>query len=497
MEVQGFSFFNLLSSEIWTLVVFVFVFLLVFDALRTRVPKNFPPGPFRLPFVGNLLQLNLKEPHIQFCKFAEKYGDIFSLRAGSSYLVVINGFNAYKEATVHQTDVFAGPAAFPIFEHLTKGHGIQFSYGEPWREQRKFALTTLRSFGFGQKSLEAKILEECKCVHDEFMKEKGQPFNPHIRMTTSVTNIICSIVFGERYEYDDDALQEIHVLLDKFGEVLETMWIQLYNASPNVVKHLPGPHHRLFVIWKKLEDYIQEKIQQHRESWNPAEPRDFIDCYLSQIEKATPNSSFNDQNLLYSSLDLFFAGSETTSTTLRWALLYMAGYPDIQEKVHDEIESVIGQQEPKMDDRNILPYTNAVLHEIQRKGNIAPFNLTRETTRDTTVGKYFIPKGTQVITNLYSVLMDKSEWETPDEFNPEHFLDKTGKFVRKEAFVPFSGGKRNCMGEPLARMELFLFFTSFIQKFKFVVPEGVKVSFDGVLMLTHGPRPYKICAIPR
>ncbi|XP_062920356.1 cytochrome P450 2J5-like [Mobula hypostoma] len=123
MEVQNLSFLNLFSREVWTVAVFLFVFLIVFDVLHTRVPKNFPPGPFGLPFFGNIFQLDLKNPHLQFCKFAEKYGDIFSLRIGYSYLVVINGLNAFKEAVVHQTDDFAGTATFPVFDDLVKGHG--------------------------------------------------------------------------------------------------------------------------------------------------------------------------------------------------------------------------------------------------------------------------------------------------------------------------------------------------------------------------------------
>ncbi|XP_062920351.1 cytochrome P450 2J4-like isoform X3 [Mobula hypostoma] len=484
MEVQNLSFLNLFSREVWTVAVFLFVFLIVFDVLHTRVPKNFPPGPFGLPFFGNTFQLDLKNPHLQFCKFAEKYGDIFSLRIGYSYLVVINGLNAFKEAVVHQTDVFAGTAAFPVFDDIVKGHGIHFSDGNVWKEQRKFARMTLRRFGVGQKSLETQILEKIKDLQDAFKREKGQPFNPQTKIHTSILNVICSIVFGEQYDCDGTHadIQEFRLILDKVAKFLTNIWVQLYNSFPKLVRHLPGPHNDLFASWKSLEDLFQKNIKQHRERWNPTEQRDFIDCFLLQMQKAAPNSSFDDQNLLYTSLDLFFAGSETTATTLLWALLYMAGYPDIQEKVHDEIVSVIGQQDPVMDDRINLPYTNAVVHEIQRKGILVPFTLHRKTTRDTTVGKYFIPKGTQVIANLYSVLMDKSEWETPEEFNPEHFLNKDGKFVRKEAFVAFSGGKRNCMGEPLARMQLFLFFTSLMQKFKFVFPVGVKPSFEAVIL---------------
>ncbi|NWJ07804.1 CP2J2 protein, partial [Crypturellus undulatus] len=109
-------------------------------------------------------------------------------------------------------------------------------------------------------------------------------------------------------------------------------------------------------------------------------------------------------------------------------------------------------------------YTNAVVHEVQRFSNVVPVGVPRLTTRDTLLGGYLVPKGTFLVTNLTSVLMDKKEWETPGAFNPEHFL-KDGQFCRREAFIPFSLGKRACPGEQLARAELFLFFTALLQKF--------------------------------
>ncbi|KFW64190.1 Cytochrome P450 2J6, partial [Pygoscelis adeliae] len=109
-------------------------------------------------------------------------------------------------------------------------------------------------------------------------------------------------------------------------------------------------------------------------------------------------------------------------------------------------------------------YTNAVIHEVQRKGNIIPLNVPRLTVKDTVLDGFHIPKGTVLLTNLTSVMFDKNEWETPDTFNPRHFL-KDGQFWKRESFVPFSIGKRACPGEVLARSELFLFFTALLQKF--------------------------------
>ncbi|KAJ8277871.1 hypothetical protein GJAV_G00081080 [Gymnothorax javanicus] len=136
---------------------------------------------------------------------------------------------------------------------------------------------------------------------------------------------------------------------------------------------------------------------------------------------------------------MFEAGTEAVSTTLRWGFVFMMKDPDIQKKVQDEIDSIIGQsRQPTLADRANMPYTNAVVHEIQRMGDVVPLGFPKMTSKDTMLGEHFIPKGTVVITSLSSVLKDKNEWETPNTFNPGHFFDSQGCFRRRNAFLPFS-----------------------------------------------------------
>uniref|UniRef100_A0A480MRN0 Cytochrome P450 2J2 n=1 Tax=Sus scrofa TaxID=9823 RepID=A0A480MRN0_PIG len=472
-------------------------FLFVADILKRWRPKNYPPGPLRLPFVGNFLHLDFEQWHLSLQRFVKKYGNVLSLDLGAFSSVVITGLPLIKEALVHQDQNFVNR---PInLNQVFQKNGLIMSNGQVWKEQRRFALTTLRNFGLGKKSLEERIQEEAQYLIQAIGEENGQPFNPHFKINNAVSNIICSITFGERFDYQDDQFQELLKLLDEVMCLQTSVWCQIYNIIPWIMKFLPGPHQTLFSNWEKLKMFVAHVIENHRRDWNPAEARDFIDAYLQEIEKhkGDATSSFQEENLICSTLDLFVAGTETTSTTLRWGLLYMALYPEIQEKVQAEIDRVLGQlQQPSTAARESMPYTNAVIHEVQRMGNIIPLNVPREVAEDTTLAGYHLPKGTMVITNLTALHSDPTEWATPDTFNPEHFLEN-GKFKKREAFLPFSVGKRACLGEQLARTELFVFFTSLLQKFSFRPPDNEKLSLKFRMGLTLSPVTYRICAVPR
>ncbi|XP_039590603.1 cytochrome P450 2J6-like [Polypterus senegalus] len=500
------SLTHLLPAPLWErlelqyLLVFIAVFLLVTDYVRNRSPKNFPPSPPGLPFVGNVFHLDPKQPHINMKKLAQKYGNIFSLRLGRSRVVVVNGYKMAKEALVNQPDAVPSRPSDPMFERINKLYGVVLSSGYPWKQQRRFMLTTLRNFGVGKKSLESTIIEELGYFHQAIQEEQSRPFEPHYLINNAVANIICSIVFGRRFEYSDQRFQELLHLIFEAVFLEGTIWAQLYNAFPTIMKVLPGRHHVLFSDYDKVVEFLRSEIEEHKKDWDPAAPRDFIDCYLEEIErrKKDVEAKFHEENLSYTLLDLFVAGTETTSTTLRWALMYMMKYRDVQEKVQKEIDAVLGRdQPPSMQDRNNLPYTDAVIHEIQRMADIIPINMARKADEEFSLGGCIIPKHTTVLVNLNSVLFDEEEWDDPYTFKPERFLDANGKFEKNDAFFVFSAGKRSCVGERLARMELFLFFTSLLQKFTFQSPEGVEPTLDFQQGLTRVPAPYKVCAIPR
>ncbi|KAK7830648.1 hypothetical protein U0070_018373 [Myodes glareolus] len=494
-----------LVAAIWaalhlrTLLLAVVTFLFLADYFKSRRPKNYPPGPRRLPFIGNLLQLDMEKPHLAVQQLVKKYGNVISLDFGIMSSVIVSGLPLIKEAFTHLEENFMSRPQFPMQKDVFNKNGLIFSSGQTWKEQRRFALMTLRNFGLGKKSIEQRIQEEAQHLVGVIKEEEGQPFDPHFKINKAVSNIICSITFGERFEYHDSQFQELLRLMDKATSLTSSKMVRLYNIFPWIMKHLPGSHQTTLDTWRQLKSYVSDIVENHRRDWNPDEPRDFIDAFLTEMTKHPDKTttSFNEESLICSTLDLFFAGTETTSTTLRWALLYMTLYPEVQEKVQAEIDRVIGQEkQPSLTDRDSMPYTNAVVHEVQRMANIVPLNVPREVTVDTTLAGFYLPKGTMLHTNLTALHRDPKEWATPDIFNPEHFLEN-GEFKKREFFLPFSMGKRACLGEQLARSELFIFFTALVQKFTFKPPANEKLSLKSRFGITVSPVSHRLCAVPR
>nr|XP_048309076.1 cytochrome P450 2J3-like [Myodes glareolus] len=441
----------------------------------------------------------MEQPHLVVQQLVKKYGNVISLDFGIKSSVIVSSLPLIKEAFTHLEENFMGRPQFPLQNLVHNENGLFFSSGQIWKEQRRFALMTLRNFGLGKKSIEQRIQEETRHLVGVIKEEEGQPFNPHFKINNAASNIICSITFGERFDYHDSQFQELLRLLDEAMYLGSSKMVRLYNIFPWIIKHLPGSHQTTLASWRKLKSYISKIVENHRRDWNPDEPRDFIDAFLTEMTKHPDKTttSFNEENLICSTLDLFFAGTETTSTTLRWALLYMAVYPEIQAKVQAEIDRVIGQEkQPSLADRDSMPYTNAVVHEVQRMANIIPLNVPRKVTADTMLAGFHLPKGSILQTNLTALHRDPKEWATPDIFNPEHFLEN-GEFKKRESFLPFSMGKRACLGEQLARSELFIFFSALVQKFTFKPPVNEKLSLKSRRGVPVSPVSHRLCAVPR
>uniref|UniRef100_A0A8B9M064 unspecific monooxygenase n=1 Tax=Accipiter nisus TaxID=211598 RepID=A0A8B9M064_9AVES len=477
--------------------------LLSFTAWRGRSGKGkMPPGPAPLPILGNMLQVKPKNLAKTLQKLSEEYGPVFTVHLGSDPVVVLHGHDAVKEALVDHADEFAARGHMPIGDRANNGLGIVFSNNKEWLQVRRFALSTLRNFGMGKRSIEERIQEETEYLLEEINKTKGTPFDPTFMLSCAVSNVICSIIFGKRYNYEDKKFLALMSNMNNIFEMINSPWGQLYQMFSKILDYLPGPHNKIFTEFDALKAFVSEEVKMHQASLDPSSPQDFIDCFLRKMqeEKEHPNSSFHMKNLITSTFDLFITGTETISTTVRYGLLLLLKYPKMQEKVQEEIDQVVGRsRRPCVAHQTQMPYTDAVVHEIQRFISLIPVGLPHTVTKDTGFREYVIPKGTTVFPILSSVLHDSKEFPNPNEFNPGHFLNDNGTFRKSEFFMPFSAGKRICPGEGLARMEIFLLITTILQNFTLKpVVDLQELNITPTLSGTGNvPPAYQLCALPR
>ncbi|XP_053328562.1 cytochrome P450 2G1-like [Spea bombifrons] len=442
------------------------IVLLIKKTLKRQ--KHLPPGPRPLPLLGNLLQLKSRETHKPLLEFSKTYGPVYTLYVGPLPAVVLCGYQAVKEALLEQPEKFSGRAEVPVVDLTSEGYGIAFSNGERWKELRRFSLTTLRNFGMGKRSIEERVQEEVGFLLELFSETQESRFDPAFFIRRSVSNVICSVVFGKRFDYSDEKLQTLLDLMAENLRRVDNIWVQIYNFIPSLLRLVPGPHYKLRENYLEQMQYVDEVVREHEATLDLGNPRDYIDAFLVKMkqESKNPRTEYNKRNLLSSALDIFFAGQESTSSTLAYGLLILMKHPRVKERIQEEIERVIGRsRRPCMEDRAEMPYTEAVIHEIMRFADFFPLGVPHSVTEDTHFRGFTLPKGTTIIPFLHSVMFDPAMFKSPYEFDPGHFLDENGKFRKSVAFMAFSAGKRSCPGEGLARMELFLYLTSILQTF--------------------------------
>uniref|UniRef100_A0A8C3JJR3 Cytochrome P450 n=1 Tax=Calidris pygmaea TaxID=425635 RepID=A0A8C3JJR3_9CHAR len=481
--------------------VVLIIFLLIVEFFKLqKARKQFPPGPTPLPLLGNLLQLHFQFHRDLLMELAKTHGNMYTLWFGWVPLIILNGYHAVKDGmTTHPEDV-SGRVITPFFKAMAKKKGIILATGHSWKQQRRFGIMTLRSLGMGKKGLEYRVQEEAAHLVEFFVNLKGRPVDPSFPLFHSISNVICALVFGYHFSDEDKTFHELISATENIFRFAGSPVHRLYEMLPWLMNHLPGPHKKALSSYDVLSSFARKEIRRHVERGTPDEPQDFIDFYLLEMEKTIdPPPKYDEDNLIYVINDLFLGGSETSSTTLYWGLLFMLLNPDIQEKVQKELDAILDpSQLICYEDRRKLPYTNAVVHEIQRFSNIVCVGMPRVSVRDTTLLGFPVKKGTIIIPNIASALYDPEQWETPRQFNPGHFLDKEGNFIPREAFLPFSAGHRVCLGENLARTELFIFFANLLRAFTFRLPEGVtEINPEPILGGTLQPHPYRLCAIPR
>lgn len=361
---------------------------------------------------------------------------------------------------------------------------------------------------YGQDRLQSVMDSECQDLCKRLEKTRGQSIDICKEFAMSVTNVICHQVLGKRYEYDDPELLQVFKTNDTI--------VHVPIARPSFLRSIPLLKHvlpaddavqKLGDAMKWRDDMLNRAYKEHLDTFSPDNLRDYTDGLIKAKLDAEQEDTSSKQYLTQEAImragmaTVFLAGAETTSTTLAWAVRFLLHNPEVQRRVHQEIDKVLGPDEaPKLDHKKSLPLLEAFMTETLRMSSILPLDIPHQTTSDAIVCGFTIPKGTTIIPNLWALHHDPALWPEPYKFSLDRYLDEDGMFVSPPngTFFPFSAGRRVCMGEAFARSELFLFLAKLLQKFRFENPPDTELpSLEGGNGVVVSSKPFKVCVIKR
>ncbi|XP_075746366.1 cytochrome P450 18a1-like [Rhipicephalus microplus] len=490
------------------LAVFVAVLLVSRRFLTAAVSQlPLPPGPWGLPLVGFLPFLG-KEFHRTLQDLAVTYGPIYQIFLGSKRVVVISDPKLVRQA--FSQAAFSGRPDTELTK-LLQGYGIINSAGALWREQRAFLHRVFRDFVPRHGRPGSVALEQKMQVHiSEFLSSLG-PFEGsslHVRrsLARAVSNILGSFLMSVTYSSRDSKFEQLLALFEE-GFRLLTLAVPV-NFIP-ALRYVPGSnwaYRRIKRNRHQTADYFRRIADAHRSSYVDGTVRDIVDAYLAQLRRdkargiQREDTYFSEEQLVQVLMDIFSAGLETVTSTLEWSILLLVRHPHVQRRLQEELDTHLasqGDRPASMADLPALPYAQATILEVLRRANVIALGNAHATTCDVELAGFRIPADTHVISNLWAIHMDPDLWKDPEEFRPERFL-VNGRVHKPDYFMPFSVGRRMCLGNHLTQTEVFLFLSNLLQRYTLELPEGEQPpSMDGHVAVSHTPRPFRVKITPR
>ncbi|XP_049549518.1 steroid 21-hydroxylase isoform X3 [Orcinus orca] len=406
--------------------------------------------PPLVPGFLHLLQPNLP---VYLLGLTQKLGPIYRLRLGLQDVVVLNSKRTIEEALIRKWVDFAGRPQIPSYQ-LVSQHCQDISLGDYsllWKAHKKLTRSALL---LGVRSSMEPRVEQLTQEFCERMKARaGAPVTIQKEFSLLTCSIICYLTFGHK----EDTL--VHAFHDCVQDLMKTWdhWsIQILDMVPFLRESMVAGQ------WRDMTDYMLQGMGKQRVEEGPGQ--------------------LLEGHVHMSVVDLFIGGTETTANTLSWAVAFLLHHPEIQRRLQEELDRELGPgasgSRVPYKDRARLPLLNATIAEVLRLRPVVPLALPHRATRASSIFGYDIPEGMVVIPNLQGAHLDETVWERPHEFRPDRFLDAGAN----PSALAFGCGARVCLGEPLARLELFVVLGQLLQAFTLLSPAGALPSLQ--------PHPY-------
>ncbi|KAI3460264.1 hypothetical protein Pfo_016927 [Paulownia fortunei] len=470
-----------------------------------KTSSGLPPPPEipGLPVIGNLLQLKEKKPHKTFTKWAEKYGPIYSIRTGSTTLVVLNSNDVAKEAMVTRFSSISTRKLSNAIKILTCDKNIVAltDYGEYHKTVKRHILTsTLGPNAQKRHQIHRDtIIENISKQLQAYQKEDPLgAVNFRKIFQSELFGLALKQVLG--YDVESVYVEEPGTTLSK-EEILEVLVINPMKGAIEVDWRDFFP----YLMWipnKSFEKNIQQMYfrrqavmtvlikEQKKRIYRGEEVNCYLDYLLSEAK------SISEQQMLMLLWEAIIESSDTTLVTTEWALYELAKDPERQDRLYREIQTVCGNEKLTEKKLSELPYLSAVFHETLRKHSPAPIVPLRYVHEDMQIGGYHIPAGTEIAINIFGCNMDKKVWESPEDWKPERFLGKYDTMDLHKTMA-FGAGKRLCPGALQAMLISCVTIGRLVQEFEWSLKDEEEENIDTLGLTTHKLHPIQAILKPR
>ncbi|KAK8488421.1 hypothetical protein V6N11_034403 [Hibiscus sabdariffa] len=477
---------------IWFIIVVVVHFLIkiFLKPARTRAPD--PPSPPALPFIGHLHLVRSVLPK-SFQDLAGRYGPLMGIRLGASSCLVVSNAAVAKEVLKTHDLEFCSRPEFGSSEHFIY-RGSRFilaQYGDYWRFMKKLCMTRLLAVPQLDKFADIRDQEKVKLVESVIKCcKQGKACDLSSELTTLANNTICRMAMSTRCSGSGNEAAEIKELVRtcmnlsgklSLGDVLGPLKVLDFSGNGNKLKAALLKYDRL------VERIIKEHQDKASKGFDENQKMDLLDILLEVYRDPAAEVKISMKDIKSFLLDIFMAGTDTSSGAIQWAMGELINSPKSFKKLRDEIESVVGRNRlVKESDIPNLPYLGAVVRETLRLHSPAPL-IIRECVEDCDVSGFFVKAKTRVLVNVYAVMRDPDSWENPNGFDPERFLGSSDEKIggpqmeykgQNFRFLPFGSGRRGCPGASLAMLVLHAALGSLVQCFDWEVERGEKVDLS-------------------